>query len=210
MAEETTTTTDTTDAAETVDTTTDGPGAKAKTYSKAELDAIANKRVAAARREYADYNEVKAKAEELDRLQESSKTEEAKLRDRADRADRARDAALTRANQSIIRSAIVSVASRLGAVDPEAVAALLPQSEIVLEGDEVIGVEEAVKALLAKKPYLRAQGAARAGAEIQGGGGEATVFTRSQIRQLARTGGLTPEIQKQIETANKAGRVLDR
>jgi len=202
----TTDATATTDAT-TADADTQAAADKGKVYTKAELDGIRNKAVAQARREYADYGDLKATAEEYDKLQESTRSNEDKLRGAHDRAVRERDAALTRANQSIIRSAIIAAASRLGVVDPEAVAALLPQSEIVLEGDEVIGVDEAVEALLAKKPYLRQRGAQRAGAELQGGGAELQTYTRSQIREWLRTGQMTPERQKAVDEAYKAGRV---
>ena len=178
-----------------------------KTYTKAELDGLVNKAKVAARREFGDYNDLKTKAEEFDKLAEATKTNEERLRERGDRAVRERDSALTRANASIVRGAIISAASRLGAVDPEAVAALLPRDDVILEGEEVIGVEEAVQALLAKKPYLRGAGAARGGSELQGPGQEPAIITRSQIQKWAREGGLTPERTKQIEEANKAGRI---
>lgn len=178
-----------------------------KTYTKAEVDAMVNKAKTGVRREYGDVIELRRKAEEYDRLQEESKSEQDKLRERADRAVRERDQALTRAKSTMIRSAIISAASRLGSVDPEAVAALIPFDEIIIEGDEVVGVEEAVRDLLHKKPYLR-PGSARAGVDIRGGGSEPTVITRSQIREWMRNGQLTPERQKQIEEAQKAGRLI--
>jgi hypothetical protein len=188
----------------------EGQGSPPKTYSKRELDAIVAKAVTAARKDFSNYAELQGKAAELDRLQEASKSNEEKLRERADRAVRERDAALSRAQSTMVRSAIVAEASRLGAVDPEAVAALLPRDDLVIENDEVIGVEEAVKALLIKKPYLAQRGAQRAGAEIQGGGQQAIAVTRSQIRQWMRDGALTPERQKLVDQAVAERRVLDR
>jgi hypothetical protein len=178
-----------------------------KSYSKAEVDAMVNKAKVSTRREFGDYLDLKTKAEEYDKLQESSKTNEDKLRESYAKAVRERDVALTRAQSTLIRSAIISTASRLGSVDPEAVAALVNREELVVEGDEVIGVEDAVKALLAKKSYLR-QGASRGGAELQGSGQEPAVITRTQIQKWAREGGLTTERQAQINDAYKAGRVL--
>jgi hypothetical protein len=206
MSEDTLTTADTsTETEQPTDTQT--TTAKAKTYTKAEVDGMVKKAQLAVRKEIGDVLEYKTKAEQFDALQESSKSEEAKLRERADKMTRERDAALTRSRSTLIRSAIISVASRLGSVDPEAVASLLPHDELIVEGDEVIGVEEAVKALLAKKSYLRA-GATRAGTEMGGGGQEPTVITRSQIRKWAREGELTPERISQIDAANKAGKIL--
>ena len=204
MSEETQVTgdSDQTDQASDTQTTT----AKTKTYTKAEVDGMVKKAQLAVRKEIGDVLEYKTKAEQFDALQESSKSNEDKLRERADRATRERDQALTRAQNTLIRSAIIAAASRLGSVDPEAVAALLPHDELIVEGDEVSGVEEAVKALLAKKAYLR-QGAARAGAEITGSGQEPAIITRSQIQKWGREGTLTPERIEQILEANKAGRI---
>ncbi len=180
-----------------------------KTFTQADVDAIVNKAKVQTRKEFSDYLELKTKAEELDKLQESSKSNEDKLRTNYDKAVRERDAALTRAQETLVRASIVSAASRLGAIDPEAVAALLPRDELVIEKDEVLGVEDAVKTLLAKKPYLRGRGAEKAGSEISGGGQEQVIFTRSQIKRWANgaDGGLTPERQKQLNEAAAAGRI---
>lgn len=181
---------------------------KVKTYSKAEVDAMVKKAELKVRRDVGDVLELKTKAEQFDALQESSKSEQDKLRERADRATRERDAALTRSTNTLIRSAIISAASRLGSVDPEAVAALLPRDDLVVEGDEVLGVEDAVKALLAKKAYLR-PGAARGGVEINGPGQQSvTPIARSQIREWLRSGQMTPEKIKEVEAASKAGKIL--
>jgi hypothetical protein len=185
---------------------TPAPAPKPKAYTKAEVDGMVKKAELKVRQEFSDVLELRTKAEQFDQLQESSKSEADKLRDRADRATRERDAALTRSKSTLIRSAIISAASRLGSVDPEAVAALLPHDELIVEGDEVIGVDEAVKALLNKKAYLR-PGAPRGGAELGGSGPEPAIITRSQIKQWARSGGLTAERQKQINEAAAAGRI---
>lgn len=201
--------TDTSTDTEGADQQTDGQTVTAKSYTKAELDAIVNKAKLSTRKEFSDYLELKTKAEELDKLQESSKSNEDKLRTNYNKAVLERDAALTRAQETLVRASIVSAASRLGAIDPEAVAALLPRDELVIEKDEVLGVEDAVKTLLAKKPYLRSQGTTRAGSEIAGGASEQVIFTRSQIKRWANgaDGGLTPERQKQLNEAATAGRI---
>jgi hypothetical protein len=186
---------------------TEQQAAKSRTYTKAEVDAMLKKEGFKVRREYGDYGDLKTKAEEFDKLQEASRSQEEKLRTSFEKAVRERDAALTRAQNSIVRSAVISAASRAGAVDPEAVAALLPRDELVIEGDEVLGVEEAVKTLLAKKPYLRSQGAAKAGTEIAGGTAPA-IITRSQLKEWAAKGELTDERQKEINAAVAAGRYM--
>jgi hypothetical protein len=184
--------------------------AKTKTYTKAEVDGMIKKAELKAKAGLGDILELRTKAEQFDALQESSKTDLEKERGRADRATRERDVALTRSKDTLIRSAIISAASRLGSVDPEAVAALLPRADLIVEGDDVIGVEEAVKELLAKKAYLR-PGAARGGVEINGPGQQAAApIARSQLKRWANgaDGGMTPERIKQAEEAQKAGKIL--
>jgi hypothetical protein len=210
MADDITTTTDAGDGGTGQPSADDAGKPKAKTFTQAEVDAIANKAKMQARKEFADYNDLKTKADEFDKLQESTRSNEDKLRTAHDRAVRERDEALTRSRNTLIRGSIISAASRLGVVDPEAVAALLPKDELIVEGEEVLGVEEAVKALLVKKPYLRQAGSPRGGNEINGGGTEPVVYTRSQIRLWLKSGQMTADRQKAVEEAAKAGRVLDR
>ena len=51
------------------------------TFTQADIDRIINKRFA----KYADYDELKAKAERLDEIEEANKTELQKVTERADR-----------------------------------------------------------------------------------------------------------------------------
>lgn len=183
-----------------------------KTYSKAEVDAMTAKAIAKVRREFGDVAELREKAARLDELEQQSKTEADRLREKHDKAVRERDAANTRATNTLVRASIMAEAGRQGAVDPEAVAALVNRADLTVEGDEVEGVEEAVKALLISKPYLLRQGSRRAGADQHGGAQDSPVITRTQLRRwmVGEDGGLTPERWALIQTAEKAGTIRDR
>jgi hypothetical protein len=170
--------------------------------SQEELDRIIDRRLIAERRKYADYDQLKQRAGRLDEIEESQKTETERLRGTAQKANLERDQALARAEDTLIRAAIVSEASKLGAVDPQAVAALLPRTGIIVDGNEVDGVEEAVKQLLIEKPYLRRAGAPRAGAEIAATTSP-RVFKRSQLRDAAFYQANRAEIDK----AQREGRI---
>lgn len=172
--------------------------------SQEELDRIIDRRLISERRKYADYDQLKQRAARLDEIEEQGKSETEKLRGTAQRAQQERDAALQRAEDTLIRAAIVSEASKLGAVDPQAVAALLPRTGIIVDGNEVDGVEEAVKQLLIEKPYLRKAGAQRAGAEITGGTAPRS-FKRSQLRDP----GFYQANQAEIDKAAREGRITD-
>ena len=181
-----------------------------KTFTQADLDRIVADRIRRERAQFADYGDLKTKAQELDALREASKSEADRLRDRHDKAVRERDEALGRQRETMIRTAIVEEAVRQGAADPHDIAALIDRSELNVEGDKVEGVQEAVKALLGRKRYLLQQSSRRAGAELQGTENALPPrITRSEIRAWAAgaDGGLTAERQKQIEAAHKAGRI---
>src|SRR5438128_7790900 len=89
-------------------------GAAPKTYtppvSQEELDKIIDRRITQERRKYADYDVLKEKAKSFDEFQESQKTETERLRGAALKANQDRDAALARAEDTLIRAAIVSEA----------------------------------------------------------------------------------------------------
>lgn len=190
------------------------PNKAPKTYSKAELDAIVAKAVAKRDKNFADYQDLKGKADELDALRAQSQTAEEKLRGQHERAVRERDAAMQRAERSLIRSAVVAAASAQGAVDADAVAALVDRTDLVIEDDRVEGAEEAVRALLAAKPYLVDKARARrAGVDMAGGGQNSAptqTVARSQHRKWLRgeDGGMTTERVKLVDEAMRHGRYM--
>ncbi len=57
-----------------------------RTFTQAELDQIIEKRIA----KFRDYDDMKAKADEYDKVQEAAKTELQKANERADKAEKAR------------------------------------------------------------------------------------------------------------------------
>ncbi len=186
-----------------------------KSYSKAELDAIVAKAVAKRDKNFADYQMLKEKADELDALKTQSQTAEERMRLQHDRAVKERDNAVGRAERALIRSAVVAEAAKQGAVDPDAVAALVDRTDLVIEEDRVEGAEEAVRALLAAKSYLlgKAGAARRAGADMAGGGqgtAPTTTVARSQHRRWLRgeDGGMTTERQKLVDDAMRHGRYM--
>jgi len=196
----------TTETVETASAEPSAPAAKPFTppASQEDLDRIIDRRLIAERRRYADYDQLKQRASKLDEIEESQKSETEKLRGATQKAQQERDAALSRVQDTLIRAAIVSEASKLGVIDPSVVAAILPRTGIIVDGDEVDGVEEAVKQLLIEKPYLRKAGATRAGAEIAGGTAPRT-FKRSQLRDAAFYQANKDEIDK----AAREGRITE-
>lgn len=66
---------------------TQGAPAEEKTFTQAQMDAIIGDRLARERAKYADYSELKQKAEAYDQAEELSKSELQKATERAERAE---------------------------------------------------------------------------------------------------------------------------
>jgi hypothetical protein len=128
-----------------------------------------------------------AKLAELEKAQMSEIERATKVAAEAE----ARAAALAeRAQKAILRSAVVSAATRAGAVDPDAVLALMDHSSVTVgDDDSVQGVDEAVRAVLDAKPYLVAKPSTPAPGAADGGpqGKSASTYTREQIDALAKS-----------------------
>lgn len=86
-------------------------GHEEKTFTQAELDKIVQNRVYEERKKLADYEDLKAKADELDQLKEANKTELQKAQDRAAKAEK--DLAEFKAAEEI-RKAKAKVAAETG------------------------------------------------------------------------------------------------
>lgn len=91
-----------TDGSETggTNTTSEAPPAASETFkpitTQADLDALLRDRLNRERNKYADYKDVKAKAERLDQLEEANKSELQKMTDRLNALEKERDDAAAR------------------------------------------------------------------------------------------------------------------
>lgn len=79
---------DSTAQAGTIQETEPTQGNEGRTFTQAELDKIVQSRVYEERKKLADYDDLKAKADELDQLKEANKTELQKAQDRAAKAEK--------------------------------------------------------------------------------------------------------------------------
>lgn len=161
-------TTTTTDAG----TTTDN-GQKPTTFSQAEVDRIVQERLGREKQRFADYDDLKAKASKFDDLDAASKSELQKATERAEAAEKRATEAADRAKASDIRSAVTAAATTAGAIDIDAVLALIPSNAVTVGDDgRVTGADTAVKALLESKPYLVGRFTGRNGSAEGGARGE--------------------------------------
>lgn len=160
------------------------PPPDAKTFTQAELDAILRERLA--RAVPADYEDLKGKAAKYDEAQTASKSELEKANEAKAKAEKERDDALSRANATLVRAAVMTEASAQNAVDPATVVALLTGNPaIVVKDGEVEGAKDAVKALLKEKTFLVKSAGSSSGGEF-GGNDKGTLD--EQIAELERAG----------------------
>jgi len=124
-------------------------GQDARTFTQQDIDRVVSERLARQKAQFADYDELKTKASKLAEIEEAQKTETQKLAERAAAAEAARDEALARAQDMLIRSAFVAEGARLQVAHPEDVYALADLAGVsVDEAGRVTGVAEAVKAIV--------------------------------------------------------------
>lgn len=164
------------------------PPEPAKTFTQEQLDRIVEDRLKRERAQFADYDDLKAKAAKLDEAEEAQKTELQKAKDAAAEAKTQGEAAIARANATLIRAEVMQQATALGAVDPDVVVALLAGSEDIVIGKDgnVAGAKAAVEKLIKDKPYLGKAEASTSGGEF--GGIDNPKSRDAKIRELEAKG----------------------
>ena len=93
-------------------------------------------------------------AEKLAKIEESSRTDLERAMAKAAEAEAKAAAAEERIAKALTRAAVSAAAARAGAIDADAVLALMPSDAVTVDGDNVTGVDDAIKALRESKPYL--------------------------------------------------------
>lgn len=178
------------------------PPAPDKTFTQAELDRIVQDRLARQKSQFADYDDIKARAAKFDELEEQNKTELQKAQDRAAELERQAAESTQKAKDALLRSAVVAEAARQNVVDPDAALALLDRDSLVLNDEgSPTNIAEAMDSLLKAKPYLVGGGRpgnADLGAREPAPGG--AQLTRADLKNMS------PEA---IVAARKEGRFDD-
>ncbi|MCD9024322.1 scaffolding protein [Cohnella silvisoli] len=177
-----------------------------------EFDAKIEERLARERKKYAGHDEMKTKLAALEQAEEDRKKAEMSDKERADadtaaaikRAEDAeadRDRALTAANQRLINAEFRAVARELN-VRPDALDDALKLADLtsikVDEEGNVVGVKDAVQALITNKPYLVEKPKPKNIGGPNGDGDEKPDKTKEQL------------LKEAAEKARKSGRIEDR
>ena len=157
-------------------------------FTQADIDRIVKERIDRERAKFADYDKLKAAQAELDQIKAAQMSDEEKrqarvreLEEQAQAAQSESAATLAKANERLIRAAIIAEASVIGFVNATDAYALVDMAAIAIdEAGEVSGAPEAVKALAEKRPYLLRKQAGGA-PNTNGGAGS---FTGSDLPRL--------------------------
>lgn len=129
--------------------------AKEKTFTQAEMERILGTRLEKERAKFADYDALRAKAGELDKLRESNQSEMEKAV--AGAKAEGMSEATARANQVLVRAEARAQAAAASFHNPHDAARLLDLSAVVVTPDGDVDVE-AIKKLIEEtvreRPYL--------------------------------------------------------
>jgi len=124
------------------------PGQGERTFTQSELQAIINDRLERERAKYSDYDDIKDAAEKWNEHRQAQMSELEKAQTRIAELEAAQERAREEAAQTLIRSAFLAEAAKLGATHPEDAYLLAELDGIEIdEGGNVQGVTDAVKAL---------------------------------------------------------------
>ena len=129
-----------------------------RTYTQEDFDRVVGKIRSEERARFADYNDLREKAERYDELAEQGKSAEQKLQESLANRERELEDLRRTHQETLVGSAAALAGGKLGVVDPEAVTKLLDWSQIEYdESGRPTNVDDLVKALVAEKPYLTAK-----------------------------------------------------
>lgn len=120
-----------------------------RTFTQAELNAIIDDRLKRERGKYADYADLKARADKLAEIETAQMGELEKAQARAAALEAERDRVQQHAQDTLLRAAFIAAAAIAGAAHPEDAFALADRGSISIGDDgKVVGVDDAVKALV--------------------------------------------------------------
>lgn len=177
------------------------PSDPSETFTKSDVDRLVRERTARERQKFGDYDDLKAKAAELDKIREGEQSELEKAQARAEAAEQREKEAAQRARETSLRASVIAEAAKRNVVDPDAAYALLDRAALEADDDgNPTNLEDVFDVLLESKPYLVGQkGGSSADQGARGGS------AKGQISRDALV-SMSPE---QIVEAQKEGRLND-
>lgn len=140
---------------------TSTPTEPTKTFTQAEIDAMIQARIARERDKYADYDDLKAKAEAFEaekrQREEAEMTEAEKARKEADELKAQLESLQQQREQDAINAAIEEALRKENVKYIEQAKRLADLTSVKYEDGKVVGIEDAVSNLLAESPFLKVE-----------------------------------------------------
>lgn len=134
------------------------PKTTEKTFTQAELEAIVRERLQRERQKFADYEALKKAAEELQAIRESQKSEAEKTQEKLARLEQEYQAERDKRRAAMLQAKVVSIAGKLGAVDPQDANFIMATQSIDPDSDGADSdIQNVIEGLKATKPYLFAR-----------------------------------------------------
>ncbi|MET3658519.1 hypothetical protein [Sporosarcina psychrophila] len=186
---------------------------EAKTFSQTELDELIAKRIDRERKKYekyADYDEIKTKASEYEKVLEEKRlaelSEAERAQDQAKKFEEEKneltaqlDAVRKQADSEKIRNEFNKVATSANVAYLDDAIALADLSAVSIDEDgRVVGMDDVVKALVDNKPFLVGKKAQQPIGEPSNGGKQDNEKTSEQL------------LEEAADKAKKSGRIEDR
>lgn len=184
-----------------------GQQQSSRSFTQAEVDALIRDRLNRERTKFADYSDLKDKATKFDELEQQRLSDIERAQQQAQQYQAQAEQAQQALNGERLRNAVYAASVRSGAVDPDAVLALIDKQAIPFEDGKPVGIDDAVTALLESKPYLKATGTKPTG-NVNGGpqgNGQPNTISRTQLRDPK----FFSENRAEIFKAMAEGRITD-
>ena len=169
---------------------------------QAELEET-RKALSKANRESAQRRKKLEEFEKVEREREEAELSEMdKLQKQINQLNAEKEQAMKRANETLIKSAVISQAAALNFNDPEDAFALVDKSQFEIDGGKVSGVKEALEELAKSKPYMiqttrKPVGTVTNPGDNVTGKGETDAQRRARLYGLGSGSWMTPEGAKQ-------------
>jgi len=175
------------DAEDTRDTGSDQDKTATRTFTQDELNAIINDRLARERNKYSDYDDLKKAATQLQEIEDAQKSEAEKLQEALAQAQQEREQLLEARKRDRIEMAVLTAAQKANWRDPQDAMRLIDTSVLEVSDEGVKGVEDQLKALAEKKPYLLREAEGRMSPTALGRGQAAGESRADRLARLAGT-----------------------
>lgn len=162
-------------------------------FTKDDVERIVQARLSAEKKKYGDYDDLKTKATEFDKIQQAQMSELEKANQKAASEEKLRLEREADLRTERTRNAVMAVASELKFVNPGVAHKLIDTSNLEYDDEgrpKSESVKQQLEALAKSDPYLVGQIKPRgdAGGGPRGGAGEGEVSINDRIRALAAKG----------------------